>query len=163
MNGLVSKGVWNHESAAVDCRAGRRSYDGCHMTRRAADPGEDRLPSLRIVSRGERLMAGWHFRAADELGKMIDVVKAEVVRNILRISCNFAHRRGVFRAQPVRDAHFVQISVADEREQAAVLVFPSKASDARLPGRLQDRNALLGDGAVSPLRAPLFPVVQRGF
>lgn len=134
MNGLVSKGVWNRESAAVDYHAGRRSYDRCPMTRTAADPGEDRSPSLRIASRGERHIAGWHLRAADELSKMIDVGKAEVVRNILRIRCNFAHRRGVLRAQPVRDTHFVQISVADEREQAAVLVFPSKASEARLPG-----------------------------
>src|ERR1700741_1521550 len=119
MDGLVSKGVWSCESAAVDSRAGRRSYDGCHMTRTAADPGEDHLPSLRIVSHGERHIAGWHLRAADELGKMIDVGKAEVVWNILRISGNFAHRRGVLRVQPVRDTHFVQISVADEREQAA--------------------------------------------
>jgi hypothetical protein len=58
MNGLVSKGVWNRESAAVDYCAGRRSYDGCHMTRTAADPGEDHLPSLRVVSCGERHIAG---------------------------------------------------------------------------------------------------------
>jgi len=94
-----------------------------------------------LVSRGERHIAGWHFRAADEPGKMIDVGKAEVLWNILRISGNFAHRRGVLRAQPVRDTHFDQISVADEREQAAVLILPSnKASDARLPGRVQDRH-----------------------
>jgi hypothetical protein len=44
----------------------------------------------------------------------------------------------VLRPQPVGHAHLVEIGVADEGQQAAVLVLPAEATYACLAGRLQD-------------------------
>src|ERR1700686_3769880 len=68
------------------------------------------------------------FGAADELRKVIDVGQPEFIGNIFRVRRNLSYGRLVLWPQPVRDAHFVEVGVPDEREQTAVLVFPAKAA-----------------------------------
>src|ERR1700675_1111896 len=80
------------------------------------------------------------FRAADELCKVIDVGQSELIRNIFRVRRDLSYGRLVPWSQPVGDSHFVQVGIPNEREQAAVLVFPAEAADAGLPRRLQDGN-----------------------
>jgi hypothetical protein len=66
------------------------------------------------------------------LREVVDVSEAKLVGNILRIRGLFANRRQIVRAQAIRDAHVIQIGIADEGPQIAVVIFPAEAADARL-------------------------------
>src|SRR5260370_2225422 len=111
------------------------------------------LAGKRGGGRRQLRIARRDFRAADELRKVIDVGQAELIRTIFRVRRNLSYGRLVLWPQPVRDSHFVQVGVPDEREQATMLVFPAKAADARLTRRLQDGN--LDGFAVNPASALL--------
>jgi hypothetical protein len=106
----------------------------------AADLLEVSLPGLSCWGRCESRIARRHFGSANELRKVVDVGQAEIVRLILGIGGNFTDRGGVVGPQSVGNTHFIHIGVADKREQAAVLIFPTEATDARLAGGLQHRN-----------------------
>src|SRR4029077_15053562 len=106
----------------------------------AADVLEQILPRLGGRSCGESRVARGDLRAADELGEMVDVRQAEIVRDILGILRDFADGRHIVGPQAVGYSHFIQVSVADEGEQTAVLILPAKTSDARLSGRFENRN-----------------------
>src|SRR4029077_2004121 len=114
------------------------------------------LANKRSPARTEAVFArtvsrGGHLGAPDELRKKIDIGEAEIVRNVLRVCRHLANGRGVLRAQSVGHAHFVQVGVADEREQTAVLVFPAETPNTRLAWCLQNRH--LDGFAVDPARA----------
>ena len=96
----------------------------------------------RLGSRGcgKCRIARRDLRAADELGEMVDVRQAEIVRDILGILRDLADGRHIMGTQAVGYSHFIQVSVADEGEQAAVLILPAKTSDARLSGRFENGN-----------------------
>ncbi len=151
VNDLVPQRPGDGESAAVDHRARRCRRNGRDVTRRAAGFLEQSLAGARLGCRLQHRIARRHFGAADELRKVIDVSQAKAVGLVLRIGGDLADHRRVLRPQAVRDAHLVQVSIPDEREQAAVLIFPAKAADARLARRLEDRHL---DGFTSnPARA----------
>ena len=69
---------------------------------------------------------------------MVDISQAKVVRLIFRVRRGLEHGRNVLGAQPVSDAHLVEISVSNKGEQAAVLVLPAEASDASLSRGLEN-------------------------
>src|ERR1700688_1063446 len=122
------------------------------MAGAAADLAEYMLPGKRCRGCRQGRIARRNFRAADELRKVIDVAQPQLVRNIFRVRRDLPYARLVLRPQSVRDSHFVQVGVSDEREQAAVLVFPAKAADAGLTRRLQNGN--LDGFAMNPAAAP---------
>src|SRR6185369_17326432 len=67
---------------------------------------------------------------------------------IFGIGCGLADRGCVLRPQPVGHPHFIEIGVADEGEQAAVLVLPAEAAHTGLARSLQDRD--LNDLSMNP-------------
>jgi len=71
---------------------------------------------------------------------VVDVGQPQRIGNIFGVRCGLADRGGILRSQPVGHAHLVEIGVADEGEQAAVLVLPAEAAYAGLARSLQDRN-----------------------
>src|SRR6202023_2449869 len=80
----------------------------------------------------------------------------------------FQNARDILRTQPVRDPPLVQISIANEGEQAAVLVLTAEASHPRLSRRFEDRrlHSLAMHPAVAQLRLFLRnreqgPVINR--
>ena len=69
---------------------------------------------------------------------MINVRQAEVVGRVFWVFGDLADRGGVLRPQAVGYAHFIEVGIADEGKQAAVLVLPAETADAVLPRRFQD-------------------------
>src|ERR1700719_1426423 len=106
----------------------------------AADLLEQVLALLGCRGDRENRVARRSLRAANELSEVIDVRQAEIVRSIFGIRGDFADGCDVFGTQTVGYSHFIQVGVANEGKQAAVLILPAKAADARLPGRFQYRN-----------------------
>src|SRR6266478_2428294 len=139
------------EHPAINGRSRTGRGDRRYVTRAAAGAGEQVFSSKSGSGVCEDCIARGHLRAPDELRKMIDIGKAESVRNVLRVCRHLADGRGVLRAQSVGHAHFVQVGVADEREQTAVLVFPAETPNTRLAWCLQNRH--LDGFAVDPARA----------
>src|SRR6202041_2474399 len=88
----------------------------------------------------EGCVARWNLSAAYELSKVVDVSQAKVIWLIVNARGNVQNLSDLGRAQPVRDAHFVEIGVGNKGEQAAVLVLPAEASDASLSGSLENRS-----------------------
>jgi len=82
MDNLVAESLRHGERAAVDGRAGRRSHNCAHVARAAADRFEDGLARLGVRRRRQHHIAWRHFRAADELRKVIDVRQPESVGNV---------------------------------------------------------------------------------
>jgi hypothetical protein len=140
MNDLIPQGLWYGECSAVDDSSCRCGDNGADMAGRAADPLEQALAFLGGRSCGKNRVARRNLRAADELSEVVDVGQAEIIRSILRIRRDFADRCHIFGTQTVCHSHFIQIGVADEGEQAAVLILPAKTADTRLSGRFQNRN-----------------------
>jgi hypothetical protein len=94
------------------------------------------------------------------LSEVVDVRQSETIGNIFEVRRGLADRGDVFGAQSVGDAHFIQISVACERWQAAVLVFPAEAPHACLTWCFQHLNL---DGlAVNPAFADVRLVLGKG-
>src|SRR2546430_8479912 len=107
---------------------------------RSTDRFKDLFARLGDRSCSESRAARWNLRAPDKLREMVDICQAKIVGNIFGIKSNLANRRDVLGTQTVRHAHFIQIGIADEGKQTDVLIFPAKASDARLSWRFQNRH-----------------------
>src|ERR1700761_2548052 len=113
---FVSQGLGNRKRAAVDHRAGRSRGDGFHMADIATKGPEKFSASFGSGGRGEHCISRWNHGAAYELSEVVDVSQAEFVWLIVdarRGQKNSSDLRG---SQPVRDAHLVQISIADKGE-----------------------------------------------
>src|SRR5207244_752189 len=132
--------VGNDEHAAIDDRSCGGGGDGFHVADAAADAAEKFSASNGQGGSGEGCVAGWSHGAADELSEVVDVGEAEIVGLILRVLGGLEDGGDVVGAEAVRDSHFVEIGVADEGEEAAVLVLPAEASDASLSGGFEDRS-----------------------
>src|SRR5271166_2988506 len=139
MDDLVAQGLWNRKRATIHNRSSGRSDDGFYMAGAATQPPEKVLTLESSRSCCKRYVARWNHGAAYELSKVVDVSQAKVIRLIFRVSRGLENRSDVFGAQPVRDSHLVEIGVGNKREQAAVLVLPSEASDAGLSRSLENR------------------------
>src|ERR1700758_4997612 len=138
MNYFVAQGLRNTEHAAIDECPCRSRGDGFDMANIATDPPK-KLSTLQGCRRhSERCVPRWNLSAAYELSKVVDVCQAKVVRLIFRVRRGLEHCRNVFGAQPVRDAHLVEIGVGNKGEQAAVLVLPPEASDTSLSRSLEN-------------------------
>ena len=72
MDDLVAERRWYREGPAIDQRARRRGRDVLNMTDIAADPLEHCLTGPGIGA-GQFGIAWWRLRAADELGKVVDI------------------------------------------------------------------------------------------
>ena len=140
MNDLISQGLWDGECSAVDDSSRRGGNDGADMAGGAADPLEQGLAFLGGRSCRKNRITRRDFRTTDELSEVVNVRQTEIVRSILRIRRDFADSCHIFRTQTVCYSHFIQVGIADEGEQAAVLILPAKAADTRLSGRFQNRN-----------------------
>src|SRR6266403_1061616 len=151
MNDLVAQRLGYEERPAINGRSWTGRGDRRYVTGTAAGAGEQAFSGKSGRGGCEDCIARGHLRAPDELRKMIDIGEAEIVRNVLRVYRHLADGRGVLRAQSVGHAHFVQVGVADEREQTAVLVFPAETPNTRLAWRLKKR--YLDGFAVDPARA----------
>src|ERR1700730_13378062 len=129
MNDLVAQRLGNDKRSAVDDRSGASRRDGRNMTSAAAEGLEQVIPGAGGRCLREHRVARWHLRTADGLRKMIAVGETEIGWNVLGIGCDFANGRDILRTQTTRYAHFVQVGVGDEREQAAMLILPAETPD----------------------------------
>ena len=105
----------------------------------ATDPPEKLSTFQGWWGCGKYCVAWWNHCAAYELSKVVDISQAKVVRLIFRVRRGLEHCRNVLGAQPVSDAHLVEIGVGNKGEQAAVLVLPAEASDASLSRSFENR------------------------
>src|SRR6266853_403484 len=85
MNDLVAQRLGYDERSAINDRSGTGRGDGGNMAGAAAGAVEQAPSSNSGRGACEDCIARRHLRAADELRKMIDIGKAEIVRNVLRI------------------------------------------------------------------------------
>src|SRR5260370_30477736 len=101
---------------------------------------EDLLSCLCCGRASQDRIARWCFGAAQELREVIDIRQTDIVWNVFRVGRDLANRGYVLGPQAVGYSHFIQVCVTDKRKQAAVLIFPTKAADACLSRRFQNRN-----------------------
>src|SRR5580700_11455516 len=140
MNCFIPQGLRNSEHPTIDncpCRSRRYGFD-------VADTTTD-LPEKPSTFQGcwgcsQYCVAWWNHCAAYELSKVVDVSQAKVIWLIFRVRRGLEHCRNILGAQPVSDSHLVEIGVADEGEQTAVLVLPAEATDAGLSRGFENRS-----------------------
>src|ERR1700722_4528837 len=140
MNNLASQSIRHSECAAINHCSGWSSGDVLHMAGVALDLLKYSLPCRSVRRRYQLGITRRHFRAANELRKMVDIRQAELIRNIFRVFSSLSDCSCVLGSQPVGHSHFIQIGISDEGKQAAVLVLPTEASHAILTWRFQYRN-----------------------
>jgi hypothetical protein len=128
------------------------------MARGAPNLLEQALALLRGCGCRKYRVARRNPGAADELREVVDVRQAEIIRSVLWIGSDFADGGHIFGTQAVCHSHFIEISVADEGEQATVLILPAKASNTRLSGRFQHWNF---DGFAMDSTSTNFDLVLR--
>jgi len=164
VNDFVAQSFGDGEQAAIDDRSGCGRDDGPYVAGAAAEPFEKDLPGLRRGSLCQGRIPRRHFGSANELREMIDVRQAQIVRNVLRILRALANRGGVFRAQAVGDAHFIDVGIGNKRQQAAVLVLPAETADAGLAGSFEDGhlNGFTVNPAIAEVRLILRESLERG-
>src|SRR5579864_338043 len=140
MNYFIPQGLRNREHATIDDRPYRSRRHRFDMADITTDLPEE-LSTLQCCWRcSKHCVAWWSHCAAYELGKVVDISQAKVVRLIFRVRRGLEHCRNVLGAQPVSDAHFIEIGVGNKREQTAVLVLPAEASDVSLSRSLENRS-----------------------
>jgi hypothetical protein len=76
--------------------------------------------------------------SANESGKVVDIGEAVRARSIVGLGDGIADIGDFVRLEAVGNAHFVEISIAGEREQAGVLILPAETAYAHLSGRFHD-------------------------
>ena len=104
------------------------------MAEGTSNLGEDLLSRLRR-RRGQQLcIHGWHRGTAHERSEVVDVFHADVIGFIFGILRGLAEGRGISGGQAAGDAHLVNVSVGGKRQQAGMLILPTKAPPTeRLP------------------------------
>src|SRR5579864_7995374 len=176
MNYFIPQGFRNSENATIDDRPYRSRRHGFDVANTATDLPEKLFTFQGCGRRSEHCVARWNHCAAYELSKVVDVIQAKVVRLIFRVRRGLEHRCNVLGAQPVRDAHLVEIGVGNKGEQAAVLVLPTEASDASLSRGLENRSLhhfpmnltfgqfglFLGDSNQSPILYGFYKSIAQG-
>src|ERR1700677_626126 len=140
MDYFIPQSCWNNEHAAIDDRSGRSRGNGLDMANIATDVREESFTSNSGGSRSQRRVSRRNHRAAYELGKVVDVLQAKVIRLVVNARRGQKNRRNFSRAQPAGDPHFIEVGIGYEGEQTAVLVFPGEASDAGLSRGLENRS-----------------------
>src|SRR6201997_1313180 len=128
MNDLVSQGFRNGKHSSVNDSSGGGCRNRRHVAIGASDMLKDDLPLMSGGSHGENRVTRWHHRSANELGEVVDIRQSQGVGLIFGICGCLADCGHVLRAQTIGNSHLVHVSVGDEREQAAMLVFPTKSS-----------------------------------
>src|ERR1700739_4595838 len=120
VNYFTPQRLRNREHATIDdrpYRSRRHRFDVANIT---TDPPE-KLSTLQGCWRcSKHCVAWWNHRAAYELSKVVDVSQPKAVRLIFRVRRGLEHCRNVLGAQPVGDAHFIEIGVGNKGEQTAV-------------------------------------------
>src|SRR5580658_8645206 len=140
MDYLVSQSGGNYEHTAIDDGSGRSRGNGLNMANIATDVCEKSLASGGGGGRGKGRVSRRNHRAAYELGKVVDVLQAEIVRLVVDARRGQKDSRYLGRAQPAGDPHFVEVGIGDEGKQAAVLILPAEAPDTGLSRGLEDRS-----------------------
>src|ERR1700758_2380514 len=138
MNYFIPQRLRNSEHASIDDRPCRGRRYGFDVANTATDPSEKLFTFQGCWRCGKHCVAWWNHCAAYELSKVVDISQAKVVRLIFWVRRGLEHCRNVLGAQPVSDAHFIEIGVGNKGEQTAVLVLPAEASDASLSRSLEN-------------------------
>src|SRR5882762_1490906 len=133
-----TEGSWNGERATVDLRASRRRGQRFYVTSDAAHFNEQGETFLSCGTAGELRIAAGRFRGAHEACEAIDIGKAVGAGLVIGFRSVIANIGYLIGLQAVGDAHFVEVRIAGEREQAGVLVLPAEAADAHLSGSFHD-------------------------
>src|ERR1700757_4331398 len=128
------------ECATVDLRSSWSGGQGFHVAGRATDLIEQMVTPLCSGTVSELRIARRSFGGPNEAGEMIDVREAVRSRRIIRLCSGVAKLRDLIGLETVSDAHFVEVRIGGEREQARMLVFPAKPAHAHLSGSFYDGN-----------------------
>src|SRR5580692_8750874 len=107
VNDFIAQNVGYDEGSPVydgPCRCGSDAFDVTHI---ASDLFEKSLSGPPGGTCREHTIAGRHLGASHELRKVIDISKAEIVWNVLRIGRDLTYSSRVFRPQPIGDSHLV--------------------------------------------------------
>src|SRR5581483_10945607 len=132
MNDLAAQSHGHDEGATVDHCARTGGSDRLNMACATSNSVEQALASKHIGRVGDASVAWRHFRTSNELREVIDIGQSQVIGNIFRIPGCLSDGRRILGAQPTGDTHLIQVRIRYERQQAAVLILPSEAPDARL-------------------------------
>src|SRR5271166_382838 len=138
MDDFVPQSIWNCKCATIHSRSGGSRDNRFHMAGAAAELAKKMVTDLGGRSCSKRHISRGNHGSPYELSE-VDVSQAKVIRLIFGVLRSLENCGDVFRAQPVRDSHLVEIGVGNKGEQAAVLILPPEASDAGLSRSLENR------------------------
>ena len=110
------------------------------MASRTTDLVEQAFALLCHCAARELRIPRRRFRGSNKTGEVIDVGKTVGSRCVIRLRNRVADVGDLIRLQAVGDAHFIEVRIAGERQQARVLVFPTEPAHAHLSGSFHDRD-----------------------
>lgn len=162
MKGFLAERGRNCEVAAVDYGGRGRSGESCDVAIGAADFVEERCAVFGFGSLGELSVAGGGFGSTNEAGEVVDVSEPVGSGLIIGLFDGVTKIGDFVRLERIGDAHFVEVGVGGEGEQAGVLIFPPEAADAGVPGGFDDGDveSLAADFAMILLTLVLGEVEQ---
>src|ERR1700691_5180791 len=110
------------------------------MARIATDLREKFSAMLRARCLCLRHIARRSLRRAQKSRDEIEILQTIRARMLVRFDNRIAEISDLFREEPVRDAHFVDVGVPGKRKQARLLILPAEPPDPGLSWRLDDRH-----------------------
>jgi len=139
---------WDDERASIDPRPRGRSFQRSDMAGSTADLIEElRTPLCRSCG-CQLLVSRRRFQCPHEPGQSIDIEQSVRTLSVVGLGYSVAQPGDLVRLQRIGDADLIQIGIADERQQAGVLILPAETPDTHLSRRLCDR--YLNDLATDP-------------
>src|SRR6476646_1127585 len=140
MKSFAAKSRRDSKAAAVNGSASSSCCERRDVASGTADLVEERFAVFGFGSFGERNVPSGRFRGAHEAGEVIDVGEAVCIGLVVGLGDCVAEIGDLVGLQPAGDAHFIEISVRGERQEAGLLIFPAKAAYAGLAGGFDDGN-----------------------
>src|SRR5580704_19110763 len=140
MESFISERGRDSEVAAVDGSTSSGRGERCDVAGGAANFFEQSFAVFSFGSLRERDIARRRFRGAHEASEVIDVEETVGAGRVIGFASGIAEIGDFVGLEAIRDAHFVEIGVSREREQAGMLIFPAEAAHAGFPRNFHDGN-----------------------
>src|ERR1700723_2583956 len=116
MDDLIRQSLRNRKLATIDHRSSRRRGNSFYMAGAATKPAKELLALDSSRSCSKRYISRWNHRAAYELSKVIDVSQAKFIWLIVNARRSVKNLSNFHGAQPVRDAHLIEIGICNKGE-----------------------------------------------
>src|SRR6266436_2056735 len=132
IKGLLCESVRDREHASVDLRSGRRRGQRSYVAGGASNLVEKFRAFLGQRSLRKLRVARGSFCRSHKASEAIDIGEPVRIRLVIWLGSGIAQLRHLVRKEPVRDSHFVEISIARKRQQACLLILPTEPPDPGL-------------------------------